>query len=1302
VILVDNRQVRDELLQYLTKEDEQEVLAVAQNILINEKNLLLHFISKVPKATKVSRDEDFFWWVPLVYFPFDLPTVIEARRDTVRDVKEFLAKLKKGGPLKIIERFLLEERAIMNMPEELSHLKKLLIICLYRKFYLEVQDFEFYFTDPKGALPFVCLSQDSKLQKLIDLYDEISDDDMDNMLNTNINALKVFFVRQEYLEASTGTLFDFYVRRALEFYGKEGRHCLQKSTAIETSPLAFSLIKEFAKFDLRELGDATYEFKVLSIYQKLLVKALEAGNYEAVVKYNLLRLNITLPIIVDFKSREICEQHMAVILELLQQTIDGKLSKEVLSQVVDFCIRRRAYKFALYSEAFKSVFFEAMQIPEDIRMTRKIYEKFVELCINQEDYKQALKYIEEALTFITKRETAYLFRELGALALGKIARSGGDLSYGEEHLKGLGDKDVAWYVDYCYAGLAKVFGEIKDIERLSKYAMYIQEEKTKAEVDWLVVDFYLNKGAYSQVLNYVDQIANNKTRLEIDDFIIMDLIERGAYKEALKRVEKALEICQYSGMLGLLKNHGETAIGRAICEGRGLSYVAEHLENVRNKEVLWYVAYGHVEVVKAYARNRDFEQALRYAEQASKDSEYFEIQSLVDVMVSAIEAPSISIQMERFLPLKEPQLLLTYRNIREICFKIIILTPELLLKRDTDKLKMKVRVGDISKDPNLSMRGVRILQAPAIKSWVECLETSDNNERKQKLINLPELEMGRYCLVATDVKVVDGINDKRFEKQPYILPFSVSNLGIIECKGFSNAVAFVVDSDKGVPLSGVKGEFYEVKENKLYLHSAETSDSAGMLKLPFLEADGLELKLEQSNEMFPLHCDSKKETKKLSGANWDYTINKIRTMPDVTPLSLNVELAPATNDFKLNNLIKFKGKIFDGVVPHAEANIFYRVVRSVRFPKWMWWKSAICNITEIASGQEVSDKTGAFDITFEAISDEKALKVDNPTFDYKLEVFIEENFSEVKVFTETISLGYWDFQLNINTPENLQAEVEFAAELQTIGHDNKPVASEGSISVVALKQPLELIRIPYYALNCTGKNCAYDFRSWEEDETLKTLNYKTDENGVGKCLINGLKEGVYKLVARSIDGFAKNIRCESYIIVTNHVAESSDIKLPFYVRLIDGKLKLGDTLKFAWTTGYKDAAVLVAIEQNAKQLEFYWSHSETNQGIVSVPITESLNADFTVKFSMIKENVIYQECFFIPKSASGSEQSLTLVSDSGARQLTNQYNDNPCEKYSYSNFLVTSRCSSSNLSGDDSLIGRLHDCIERVGAQLFY
>ena len=167
---------------------------------------------------------------------------------------------------------------------------------------------------------------------------------------------------------------------------------------------------------------------------------------------------------------------------------------------------------------------------------------------------------------------------------------------------------------------------------------------------------------------------------------------------------------------------------------------------------------------------------------------------------------------------------------------------------------------------------------------------------------------------------------------------------------------------------------------------------------------------------------------------------------------------------KLHGTVNITGKAtaYTGVAIN-DAQVKWRVVRQVRYPRWWgwhyWWRPMPQGKTqEIAHGTIGTKPDGSFDIEFTALPDLSVPAKDEPTFHYKIHADVTDTTGETRSADNSINVGYTALKATVTAGDWQTIDNAVTLNISTTSLDGIGQSAEGSLKVYALKEPAKVQR----------------------------------------------------------------------------------------------------------------------------------------------------------------------------------------------------------------------------------------------------
>jgi len=339
---------------------------------------------------------------------------------------------------------------------------------------------------------------------------------------------------------------------------------------------------------------------------------------------------------------------------------------------------------------------------------------------------------------------------------------------------------------------------------------------------------------------------------------------------------------------------------------------------------------------------------------------------------------------------------------------------------------------------------------------------------------------------------------------------------------------------------------------------------------------------------------------------------------------------------KLKEEVKVTGKAtaYTGAAVGG-AKVQYRVVRSVRYPNWWywrcWWMPPVQEgPQEIANGETTTAPDGTFDLTFTAAPDPAVLRESEPTFQFVVYADVTDTTGETRSDQRTINLGYTSLATSLTVADwqTIDQPVEFIVRTTTLDGDAQ--AAKGTLKVYTLNQPVEVVRADLGSRpqprSLRADEAPAPDRSnpstWELAETVDLQAVQTNAGGMATLKVS-LPAGIYRAVLEMKDRFGAKVTSLAQVTVLDLAADKLPIQVPELWVSKQGSLEPGQEWLAVWGSGYEQARVFVEVEHRGKMLQAFWSEPGQTQLTIRQEVTEAMRGGFTVRTTMVRENRAY-------------------------------------------------------------------------------
>ena len=312
--------------------------------------------------------------------------------------------------------------------------------------------------------------------------------------------------------------------------------------------------------------------------------------------------------------------------------------------------------------------------------------------------------------------------------------------------------------------------------------------------------------------------------------------------------------------------------------------------------------------------------------------------------------------------------------------------------------------------------------------------------------------------------------------------------------------------------------------------------------------------------------------------------------------------------------------------PVDGAKITWRVVRSVQYPQWWYWRCWYSppqnNSQEIANGEGVTSVDGDFTVEFPAMPDRSVDRESQPVFVYTVYADVTDSAGETRSSNQTINVGYTSLAATLKAADWLTTEspVEFKIGTETL--DGEGQAATGKLTIYQLKNPDRVQRkklLSYYRGQGVDKS---DIKSWELGDSVQEMEVKTNDDGTAKQSAK-LPAGAYKAVFKTADNAGQKVTTEFPFQVLDIAADKMPVKIANLVQAKDWTVEPGEEFLALWATGYETGRAFVEISHRGKTVESYWTDAERTQQPIRFAVTEKHRGGFSVSVTYVHENRAY-------------------------------------------------------------------------------
>ncbi len=324
--------------------------------------------------------------------------------------------------------------------------------------------------------------------------------------------------------------------------------------------------------------------------------------------------------------------------------------------------------------------------------------------------------------------------------------------------------------------------------------------------------------------------------------------------------------------------------------------------------------------------------------------------------------------------------------------------------------------------------------------------------------------------------------------------------------------------------------------------------------------------------------------------------------------------------------------------PVDGSQVTWRVVRSVQFPYWFWWRSwrmpwPNMDPTEIANGVSETDVDGGFKVEFTAEPDETIDRESEPRFSFSIYADVTDSAGETRSSSTVITVGYTSLQASLSAGSWLTSgePVELKINVSTL--DGEGQAASGTLKVYALKAPEKVHRASLQSYNWYGPGAKpapddptrlASIETWPLGEVVFDKEVTTDAEGNAKVNVD-LNAGAFRAVFETADPSGKPVRSELPLLVIDPAASDFAVKIPNHVSAKSWSVQPGEEFVAVWGTGYDKGRAFVELEHRGQVFKSWWTDAGSTQIAIRLPIDEKFRGGLQLRITFVRENRAYIE-----------------------------------------------------------------------------
>ena len=317
-------------------------------------------------------------------------------------------------------------------------------------------------------------------------------------------------------------------------------------------------------------------------------------------------------------------------------------------------------------------------------------------------------------------------------------------------------------------------------------------------------------------------------------------------------------------------------------------------------------------------------------------------------------------------------------------------------------------------------------------------------------------------------------------------------------------------------------------------------------------------------------------------------------------------------------------------LPVQHAKVEWNVERETRYPGWWRW-FCVDNGDDgenfVGDGETETDENGVFKVTFTPVASPTADLAGDPSFEFTVTAHVTDDTGEERSATESFEIGTVQWRASVwaegswHTPEN---GVPVRVTVSSLAGAELPV--KGTLKAFRLVAPERPARKPAgsgrYGYGRDEKG-PWDWKTWEvgEEVASRKITQAAAEKWQGEM---PLPVGAYRLVFETKDPNGKTVKDIHHVCVFDPKAGRAGApRTPTFFSAEKTTVKVGETLRAYWGTGYETGVVRVRITNNRKVI--LDELRESTSWFHELPIKDEHRGEIRIETTFVRENRLYTD-----------------------------------------------------------------------------
>ena len=334
-------------------------------------------------------------------------------------------------------------------------------------------------------------------------------------------------------------------------------------------------------------------------------------------------------------------------------------------------------------------------------------------------------------------------------------------------------------------------------------------------------------------------------------------------------------------------------------------------------------------------------------------------------------------------------------------------------------------------------------------------------------------------------------------------------------------------------------------------------------------------------------------------------------------------------------------------LPVQHAKVEWNVERETRYPGWWRW-FCVDNDDDgenfVGDGETETDENGVFKVTFTPVASPTADLSGDPSFEFTVTANVTDDTGEERSAAESFEIGTVQWRASVwaegswHTPEK---GVPVRVTVNSLA--GAPIPVKGTLKAFRLVAPERPARKPAgsgrYGYGRDEKG-PWNWKTWEvgEEVASREITHAAAEKWQGEM---PLPVGAYRLVFETKDPNGKTVKDIHHVCVFDPKADHLALAVPTFFSVEKTTVKVGETLRAYWGTGYETGFVRVKVTNNGKTIldkmvgaslrdarGRLGTGAPTNNSptwLYELPIKDEHRGEMRIETTFVRENRLYKD-----------------------------------------------------------------------------